>query len=78
MIGVEGVDAVVLGGGAEYVVRTLSGDVDVGYVQRLWNTASSTLNAPSLPKCSGVTFCGVRTFSETVAAVRALSQAWDY
>jgi len=35
MIGVEGVDAVVLGGDVEHVVRTLSGDFDVGYVERL-------------------------------------------
>ena len=35
MIGVEGVDAIVLGGDVEHVVRALSGDFDVGYVERL-------------------------------------------
>lgn len=35
MIGVEGVDAVVLGGNVEHVVRALSRNFDVGYVERL-------------------------------------------
>jgi hypothetical protein len=35
MIGVEGVNAVVLGSDVKHVMSTLSGDFDVGYVERL-------------------------------------------
>src|ERR1700684_1413691 len=36
-------------------------------------TAPSTVNAPSLPNCFALTFCGVNVFSMSVAPVRELS-----
>ena len=54
MIGVEGVDAVVLGSDVEHVVRALSGDFDVGYVERLGVSRAVDFERAELAEVLGI------------------------
>ena len=72
-IGIERINAIVLGGGIDDVVHAFARDLDSRQIERLRVDGPVHRKRTSLPNCFTLTLAGVRMLSLRFAPVRALS-----